>query len=177
MCCVYGLNQWQTRFIGISLIEFNHLFLYSKLVMDMKVVVIGGANIDVSAKCSYKMVPKDSNIGIVDFGIGGVGRNIAEALSLFGAEVSLLTALGNDSFGRVISDNADEQAIKLLEEPFEDGKTGVFTYIADSDGTFVTGVNDMEIIFKITPEVIRRHIKLKQKKQARMLKINRNSAK
>ena len=126
--------------------------------MEMKVVVIGGANIDISAKCSYKMIPKDSNIGIVDFGLGGVGRNIAEGLSLFGAEVSLLTAVGSDSFGRVVIDNADEQGIKLLEEPFAESKTGVFAYIADSDGTFVTGVNDMKIISKITPEIIKKHI-------------------
>ncbi|MCR5761216.1 MAG: carbohydrate kinase family protein [Sphaerochaetaceae bacterium] len=124
----------------------------------MNLVVVGGANIDVCAKSNAKIISRDSNIGKVDFTLGGVGRNIAEDLSLFGADVSLLTAIGNDSFGRVVIDNAHEQGVTLLAEPFEGCKTGVFAYLADGDGTFVAGINDMEIIDKITPQVIEDNI-------------------
>lgn len=126
--------------------------------MEPRVAVIGGANIDVCVKSSESIIFKDSNIGKVDFALGGVGRNIAEDLSLFGVNASLLTAIGDDNFGRVVSDNADEQNITLLEEPFENSKTGVYTYITDSDGSFVVGVNDMDITSKITPEIIERNI-------------------
>ncbi len=124
----------------------------------MNLVVVGGANIDVCAKSSAKIIHRDSNIGKVDFTLGGVGRNIAEDLSLFGADVSLLTAIGDDSFGRVVIDNAHEQGITLLAEPFEGKKTGVYAYLADGDGTFVAGISDMEIVDMITPQVIEENI-------------------
>ncbi|MCR4675870.1 MAG: hypothetical protein K5634_01410, partial [Sphaerochaetaceae bacterium] len=124
----------------------------------MNIAVVGGSNIDVCAKSNSKIINRDSNIGKVDFTLGGVGRNIAEDLSLFGADVSLLTAIGNDSFGRVVIDNAREQGFSLLIEPFDGFKTGVFAYLADGDGSFVAGINDMEIIDQITPEVIEENI-------------------
>lgn len=122
--------------------------------MDANITVIGGSNIDISAKSSAPIIGHDSNIGEVEFGLGGVGRNIAEGLSIFGANVSLLTAIGDDSFGSVVEDNAREQGMSLLIEPFEGEKTGVYVCVNDSDGSFDIGINDMEIISKITPQVI-----------------------
>lgn len=128
--------------------------------MNYNAVVIGGSNIDVCAKSFNKLVEKDSNIGKIEFALGGVGRNIAEDLSLLGVNTSLLTAIANDSFGHVVMDNAREQDISLLEEPFQETgyKTGVFAYISDSNGDFVLGVNDMDITQLITPEVINKNI-------------------
>lgn len=128
--------------------------------MEMSAVVVGGSNIDVCAKSSHSIVERDSNIGKIEFALGGVGRNIAEDLSLFGANTSLLTAIANDSFGRVVLDNAHEQDISILEEPFsvEGYKTGVYAYVSDYDGSFVIGVNDMDITSLITPEIVRKNI-------------------
>lgn len=122
--------------------------------MNNKILVIGGSNIDVCCKSDKKIINKDSNIGKVEFALGGVGRNIAEDLSLFGADTSLITAIGNDSFGHVVRDNAEEQNIALLIKPFKNEKTGVYAYVSDSDGSFVLGVNDMDITSKLTPEII-----------------------
>lgn len=122
--------------------------------MVNKVVVVGGANIDVCCKSENKIIEKDSNMGKVEFALGGVGRNIAEDLSLFGADTSLITAIGNDSFGRVVRDNADEQGISLILKPFKNEKTGVYAYVSDFDGSFVLGVNDMDVSRMLTPEVI-----------------------
>lgn len=126
--------------------------------MENNIVVIGGANIDICSKSDSRIVYRDSNIGKVEFALGGVGRNIAEDLSLFGANTSLLTAIGNDSFGRVVSDNANQQNITLVEKPFKNIKTGVYTYVLDEDGSVVVGVNDMTITSMLTPEVIERNI-------------------
>ena len=126
--------------------------------MESNIVVIGGANIDVCAKSDSRIIYRDSNIGKVEFALGGVGRNIAEDLCLFGADTSLLTAIGNDSFGRVVSDNAYQQNFTLLEKPFKNAKTGVYAYMPDNDGSFVVGVNDMEITSMITPQIIEKNI-------------------
>lgn len=128
--------------------------------MEMNAVVIGGSNIDVCAKSSNPLIKKDSNIGKIEFGLGGVARNIAEDLSLFGANTSLLTAIAHDGFGKVVTDNAREQGVSLLEEPFNEKgfKTGLYAYVSDNDGSFVVGVNDMDITSLITPQVIKRNI-------------------
>lgn len=123
--------------------------------MEANIVVVGASNIDICAKSSKTLKSYDSNIGEIEFAIGGVGRNIAEDLSLFGADVSLLTAIGDDSFGSVISDNAREQGVTLLSEPFKGEKTGVYVSINDEDGAFAVGINDMGITSRITPQVIK----------------------
>lgn len=128
--------------------------------MGQNVVVIGGSNIGVNAKSTNKIIENDFNVGKVEFALGGTARNIAEDLSIFGADVSLMTAIANDSFGAVIRDNASEQGVTLLLEPFKGQgcKTGVNVYVADSDGNLKLGVNDVSITSRITPEVINQNI-------------------
>ncbi len=128
--------------------------------MEANIVVVGASNIDICAKSSGTLRSYDSNIGEIEFAIGGVGRNIAEDLSLFGADVNLLTAIGDDSFGSVIADNAREQGMSLLAEPFHGEKTGVYVSINDGDGSFVVGINDMDITSRITPQVIKDNINM-----------------
>ena len=62
-----------------------------------RVIVIGGANVDIKGRASGTFVATTSNPGEVTVSVGGVGRNIAENLARLGIEVSLLTVLGNDS--------------------------------------------------------------------------------
>lgn len=128
--------------------------------MGQNVVVIGGSNIGVNAKSTNKIIENDFNVGKIEFALGGTARNIAEDLSIFGADVSLMTAVANDSFGAVVRDNAAEQGVTLLLEPFkgQDCKTGVNVYVADSDGNLKIGVNDVSITSKITPEVVNQNI-------------------
>ncbi len=128
--------------------------------METNVVVVGGSNLDICAKSLMDIVPKDSNIGKVQFGVGGVARNIAEFMSLLGNNTSLLTAITNNGFGRVIQDNASQQGISLLCEPFQDGEyqTGVYVYVVNDKGELVVGVNEMDVTNLLTPEVIKEHI-------------------
>ena len=59
----------------------------------MKVCVIGGANVDITATSGAAFRIGDSNPGIVRVSWGGVARNIAHNLSLLGDRVELLTIL------------------------------------------------------------------------------------
>ena len=43
-----------------------------------KILVIGGANIDILGISSHHLISKDSNPGKIHVTFGGVGRNIAE---------------------------------------------------------------------------------------------------
>ena len=50
--------------------------------LSKKVVVIGGANIDIKGKSFEKLEGITSNPGKVSIALGGVGRNIAHNLTL-----------------------------------------------------------------------------------------------
>ena len=63
------------------------------------IIVIGGANIDISAKyISSVAAAGDSNQGQISTSAGGVARNIAENLARLGSAVQLITGLGDDGF-------------------------------------------------------------------------------
>ena len=69
-------------------------------IAPKSILVIGGANIDIMARSSYgDLVLEESNKGEVDFGCGGVGRNIAENLGRLGLAPQFVSILGDDMPG------------------------------------------------------------------------------
>jgi len=73
-----------------------------------KVVVIGGANIDVKGKSFNQLEKITSNPGAVNIALGGVGRNIAHNLALLAVPVIFLSVVGNDDWGRKILEDTGE---------------------------------------------------------------------
>ena len=67
--------------------------------MDLqnKAAVIGGLNADIWGRPSGPIILRDSNPGSVTLTPGGVGRNIAHDLCLLGLDVSLVSAVGDES--------------------------------------------------------------------------------
>ena len=64
----------------------------------MKIIVIGGCNIDFICRATANIEPATSNAADISLQLGGVGRNIAENLTRLGAEVTLITSLGDDIY-------------------------------------------------------------------------------
>lgn len=126
-----------------------------------KLVVVGSAAVDVSAKAA-PVAPGGSALcmhstspGEVTMTLGGVGRNIAEAAhrslvphsSKFNETTLLVSPIGDDSFGRVISDHMNEMGMRTDGLVRADGKrSAVCNMVLDSDGNLVGGVADMNII-------------------------------
>ena len=133
----------------------------------MKVIVIGGANIDISATTAGPFVARDSNPGTVRITPGGVGRNIAHNLVLLGDEVSLITIFGADSFGRILKDSCKSLGIDIsLSETRRGSRNACFVSINGSDGDLLGGVADMAVTGLMTPEWI----------ESRLNEINRSDA-
>lgn len=122
------------------------------IMMD-KVVVVGGANIDLCGCCYSPIVANDSNIGKVTIHPGGVGHNIALNLAKLGVDVSFITAIGNDHFGSILrkemSKNMDISSSLNIE-----GRSGIYLYVSNQDGEMYVAVNDMEAIKALTKEYI-----------------------
>lgn len=125
-----------------------------------RVFVVGASNMDICAKSSDPMREADSNIGVVSTACGGVGRNIAVALRRFGFEVSFLTAIADDTFGHDIMTSLKADAVGSVAPFFTcDGlrkelRSGVYSYVLDSNGALLCGINDMGINDELTPTFV-----------------------
>ena len=118
----------------------------------MRICVIGGANVDITAASFSKFVPGDSNPGSVRISLGGVARNIAHNLVLLGDEVRFLTFFGSGEFGRMTAADCERigMDISLCSTAFGEAKS-CFISLNDADGEMLGGVADMSAVEGITP--------------------------
>ena len=120
-----------------------------------QITVVGAANVDVGGKSFSPLLEKDSNPGIVTISPGGVGRNIAHNLALFGNEVRFISALGSDAYAKELEASCDRLSIDLsasLRSRTEG--TSTYLFIADTDGDMKLAVSDMRIYDRMTPEFL-----------------------
>ena len=127
----------------------------------MKICVIGGANVDITAASASAFQLGDSNPGSVHVSWGGVGRNIAHNLALLGHEVELLTIFGGGIFGPVIEAACREIGIGTgHSEIAPEGTHSFFVSINNADGELVGGVADMTATDGMTPSWLERRLPL-----------------
>ena len=113
----------------------------------MKVCVIGGANIDITAVSGRQFRHGDSNPGRILISHGGVARNIAHNLALLGDGVQLLTVFGNDASGRQLAEGCEKAGIGIRYASFsESSPNSCFVSINDFTGEMLGGVSDMAAI-------------------------------
>ena len=118
----------------------------------MKICVIGGANVDITATSAQAFRVGDSNPGSVEVSWGGVARNIAHNLTLLGDQVELLTIFGGGLFGPVIAAACRELGMEIgHSEIAADGTNSFFVSINNADGELVGGVADMNATEGMTP--------------------------
>ena len=123
--------------------------------MDNYVVVIGAANTDIGGTPYAPLIPADSNPGRISFSYGGVGRNIAHALSLLGIKVKLIAAVGNDFTGTELLRDCESRGIDVshvLHVP--DENSSVYMYINDEKGDMAIAMSYVDIVKRITPAYI-----------------------
>ena len=117
----------------------------------MKVCVIGGANVDITATSRNQFIARDSNPGTVRLSFGGVGRNIAHNLALLGDDVCFVTRFGGDAFGEMLRASCHEIGMDIsLCETCPTLPSACFSSINDADGYMVGGVADMVVTESIS---------------------------
>ncbi len=119
----------------------------------MKICVIGGANLDITATSDAPFRPEDSNPGRVRTSFGGVGRNIAHNLCLLSDKVTFLTVFGDDIFGKSIAESCKTLGMDISAcQTAENAPNPCFASINDSDGRMIGGIADMDTTNLITPK-------------------------
>lgn len=119
----------------------------------MKICVIGGANVDITAQSKNQFIARDSNPGTVRLSFGGVGRNIAHNLALLGDEVCFVTRFGGDAFGQMLQVSCREIGMDIsLCETYPTFPSACFASINDSNGEMLGGVADMVVTESISKD-------------------------
>lgn len=119
------------------------------------VCVLGGSNIDISGFPNQKLKMMDSNPGQVKISLGGVGRNIAENLVHLGIPTKLISAVGEDVYGRKIIDHANSIGLDV-RHTLVLGNLPTSTYLAilDETGDMKVAISYMDIFNEISIEYI-----------------------
>lgn len=120
-----------------------------------RVVCIGAANIDrkLTAKGPLRMAT--SNPARQHESFGGVARNVAENLAHLGAQVSLVTAVGNDAAGRALLAHVIGAGIDVAGSVTLDGDaTGTYTAILDEHGDMALALADMDLYEQLVPGLV-----------------------
>lgn len=121
-----------------------------------RVLVIGGANMDIIGKGNEHLVMADSNPGQIRMQPGGVGRNIAECLAGLKTPVKLITVLGKDAFGQLIETDARNKGIDTESVVWEpDLSTSIYVSLNHDDGDMACAVNDMACIDRLSPQKLK----------------------
>ena len=124
--------------------------------MDQKrksIAVIGGMNLDIGGSAHGALRLRDSNPGQISLRPGGVGRNIAHNLCLLGAEVSLVSAVGEDAFGRELLASCEALGMDVsMTQVRPRERSSAYLYVNDDGGDMLLAVSDMDIVDRITPD-------------------------
>ena len=122
-------------------------------------LVVGGVNMDIGGQSNEKLLRSDSNPGKVSISLGGVGRNIAHNMSLLGVQVRMLTAYGDDLYGRRVAASCNELGIDVTHaRMIPGGTTSTYLYIADPTGEMDIAISDMQICEEITPAYLEENL-------------------
>ncbi|MFB9991865.1 carbohydrate kinase family protein [Deinococcus oregonensis] len=120
-----------------------------------RVVVVGGANVDLKAHTLAPVILGTSNPGLTTQTAGGVARNIAENLARLGVAVSLVSAVGRDNLGDALLDDSklagvDVRFVLRVNEHL----TGTYTAMMNHEGELLVAVSDMTVLMALTPTTL-----------------------
>ncbi len=129
---------------------------------EHQVLVIGAAGLDMKIQGrAVAIEPGQSNPATIRCGWGGVARNIAENLARLGADVQLITAVGDDAWGEQLLAQLRQLGIGIegaLVLPGRD--TGAYAGIYHLSERLWTAFDDMQIIREITPSHLNQYRRL-----------------
>jgi pseudouridine kinase len=119
------------------------------------ICVLGGANIDIIGIPNKQLILADSNPGQIKVTLGGVGRNIAENLVHLGAPTKLISAVGEDIYGKKILEHAGKIGLDMKNSlVLNQMPTSTYLAILDENGDMKAAINQMDIIDEITIDFI-----------------------
>lgn len=125
-------------------------------MQEKYVLIIGGANIDITGFSANPLVMEDSNPGSVKISSGGVGRNIAENLSKLGVHVKFLTVFGDDPYSSFLRETCTSNNIDIKDALIIPKKlSSVYLSIINNDGDMKLALCDGELLDKLNIDFLK----------------------
>lgn len=119
---------------------------------------IGAVNIDIMGRSRAPVIPEDSNPGSIGISVGGVTHNICENAAKMGAEVKLITALGDDLFGAAAREHCQGNGIDTRYFYLVKGHTSsIYLSIHQPDGDMAVALSDMSVLQQLPLEYLELH--------------------
>jgi pseudouridine kinase len=126
--------------------------------MSDHVLVIGATLLDTKGKPVDGLEPGTSNPAMIRSTRGGTARNVAENLARLGAEVHLLTAIGNDTTGQQLLAQTAAAGVHLEHVLVVEGQnTGSYMALLEPDGLLSVALDDVSVMRALTAAHINRH--------------------
>lgn len=117
----------------------------------MRITVIGASSVDIYVRSKHQIVQGEHNPAEINLRAGGEARNISSMLARSGADVSLITAVGDDALGALLKDSCEGIGINTSAWIVKRNmNTCVNLETFDSNGIMNTGFSAMTV-----PEAIR----------------------
>ncbi len=123
--------------------------------MSETVLVIGATLLDTKGKPDAGLDLNTSNPATIRVSRGGTARNVAENLGLLGADVVLISAVGDDLIGHRLKEqtavsgaNVDNVQVIAKEH------TGVYMAVLDEDGAMNVAMDDTHVMRHISSEYL-----------------------
>jgi pseudouridine kinase len=126
--------------------------------MAEHVLVIGATLLDTKGKPLAGLEPATSNPAEIRSSRGGTARNVAENLARLGADVVLVSAVGDDPTGRQLMIQTAEAGVNLDYVQMIAGRsTGSYIALLEPDGLLSVALDDVRVMEAITPDYLNRH--------------------
>ena len=120
------------------------------------VLGIGAANVDIYGKSQIPIKTHYDHPANICSNVGGVTKNVLTNLSKLGTQTKLLTAIGDDGYGKQIIEDCRNNAIDTTNITEAKGNpSGVFMQVQDDNNDMYLALCDMSVLEKISPEYIR----------------------
>jgi pseudouridine kinase len=156
LAAILGITRSSVAVHITNLIKKGHILGKGYILkQEDYICVLGGSNMDIVGFPNKNLIPHDSNPGKVKLSLGGVGRNIAENLVHLGVSIKLISAIGDDMYGKKIMEHANnigldmQSSMVLSQRP-----TSTYLAILDEKGDMHAAISQMEIFDELTIDFI-----------------------
>lgn len=123
--------------------------------MGEHVLVIGAILLDVKGKPVDGLEPGTSNPGKIRSTRGGTARNVAENLARLGADVTLISAIGDDDIGVQLLEQTADTGVNVDHVCVQPGHhTGSYMAILEIDGTLSVALDDARVMKSISGQYL-----------------------
>jgi sugar/nucleoside kinase (ribokinase family) len=174
------LQQSKFLFLLICLIKNAEQSTISSNHSDRQISVVGGSNLDLTFKLSDTQtlnMPGVTQPGRFEYTLGGVARNMSEALLRLGiTQTKLVSVVADDVNGQYIVNETrklgmDTSSIVVLSKS-ENVSSGSYCGVFTPEGELTLALGDMKAHDYITPSLLEQHAETIEKSEMCVLDAN-----